>query len=151
MTRAIIALAMWYVLGGWIPAFAQTVGTGRITGVITDSAGSALPGVTVTVIGQGFKADSARHLFEMIKERSAEAGANKVRLLLVDRERVEAGAEYIAFAAWEPAAKAYRVQMVIPVRSGWVEAESLTDLGLPAGSPVNDVLEQLRSHAGSQH
>src|SRR4030095_13862715 len=58
MTRAIIALAMWYGLGGWIPAFAQTVGTGRITGVITDSAGSALPGVRVTVIGQAFKADA---------------------------------------------------------------------------------------------
>ena len=44
-----VAAAIALALGAPLPAFAQTAATGSIEGVVTDTTGAVLPGVTVTV------------------------------------------------------------------------------------------------------
>jgi outer membrane receptor protein involved in Fe transport len=50
--RTVVAIALALTLAGAAPGFAQ-VGGGEITGVITDQAGAAVPGVTVTITNVG--------------------------------------------------------------------------------------------------
>ena len=45
--RRTLSLALLTVCVG--PAFAQTAGTGNITGTVTDSTGAAIPGATVLI------------------------------------------------------------------------------------------------------
>ena len=46
------------MLGGCASGFAQTVGTGHITGRVTDTEGGVLPGVTVTVTGPALREEA---------------------------------------------------------------------------------------------
>ena len=55
-TRAFIFLAC-AVLGGGSPAFPQAVANGSLEGAVTDSAGLALPGVTVSISGPAIVGD----------------------------------------------------------------------------------------------
>ena len=49
-TRTLIFLA-WALLSAGLPAFSQTPASGSLEGVVTDPAGLALPGVTVSISG----------------------------------------------------------------------------------------------------
>jgi carboxypeptidase family protein len=49
--RTSLLVAMMWAAGGWTSVLAQTVGTGHISGQITDKSGAVLPGVRVTING----------------------------------------------------------------------------------------------------
>jgi carboxypeptidase family protein len=49
--RTSLLVAMMCAAGAWTSVLAQTVGTGHISGQVTDKSGAALPGVRVTITG----------------------------------------------------------------------------------------------------
>src|SRR5260370_39916004 len=52
-TRFITLRACWFISAAVLPVFAQTSGTGAITGTITDSTGAVIPGASIEATNTG--------------------------------------------------------------------------------------------------